>query len=447
MAMKLKTQIVLALILVIALVATGLAFQQIRAIRTSIGEEMETAGDIGAQVLSRVNEIYQYEGVRPMQRFLTRLGRLRAHDILLVDEFGVALYRTPATDYLSDISVPEWFERSVSPDETEREFQLANAKLIVRTDGSRATIEGWQEFKKRLLVIALGSIALSAFAWWLVDRAMRPFTKVNDALRSVGKGDFSVRLSELPGSEANELGKSFNQMTNNVEASLAAHEAEAIAKAELRKNRQLTQVMQRRTEQEHRSLAQELHDELGQHVTAIKSMAVSIVRRTEGAEPTVANTAGQIVASADSVHATIRHMLVHLRPASLDQFGLTDAITDLVSDWRTKHPNLKFNLVCAALPDRLSSDLSTATYRIAQEAITNAVRHSGADTIEVRLGFDTQQLILEIKDNGVGMEHQVDLGFGITGMRERATSQSGKLDIATRHNGGCTVLFKAPIHQ
>ncbi len=445
--MKLKTQIVLALILVIALIASGLAFQQIRAIRTSIGEEMETAGDIGAQVLSRVNETYQYEGVRPMQRFLTRLGRLRAHDILLVDEFGVALYRTPATDYLSDITVPEWFERSVSPDETEREFQLANAKLIVRTDGSRATIEGWQEFKKLLLVIALGAIALGVFAWWLVDRAMRPFTKVNDALRIVGKGDFSVRLSELPGSEANELGKSFNQMTNNVEASMAAHEAEAIAKAELRKNRELTRVMQRRTEQEHRSLAQELHDELGQHVTAIKSMAVSIVRRTEGSEPAVADTAGQIVASADSVHATIRHMLVHLRPASLDQFGLTDAINDLVSDWRTKHPNRKFNLVCAAPPDQLNSELSTATYRIAQEAITNAVRHSGADTIEVRLSFDAQQLILEIKDNGVGMKHQVDLGFGITGMRERATSQSGVLDITTRHNGGCRVLFKAPLHQ
>ncbi len=444
--MKLKTQIVLVLILIIALIAAGLAFQQVRAIRTSIAEEMETAGDIGAQVLSRVNEIYQVQGVRPMQRFLTRLGRLRAHDILLVDEFGAALYRTPATDYLSDVSVPVWFERAVSPDETEREFDLANAKLIVRTDGSRATIEGWQQFKNLLLIIAIGSLALSFFAWWLVDRAMRPFTKVNNALRSVGKGDFTVRLPELHGSEANELGQSFNQMTYNVEASMAAYEAEAIAKAQLKKNRELTRVMQRRTEHEHRTLAQELHDELGQHVTAIKSMGVSIARRTENSEKSVADTASQIVASADSIHATIRHMLLHLRPASLDQFGLADAITDLVSDWRTKHPNRIFNLQCAAPPDRLDSDLSTATYRIAQEAITNAVRHSGADTIDVRLNFTSEALQLEIEDNGSGINHQIDLGFGVTGMHERATSVSGQLTIDTGHAGGCRVSFQAPLH-
>ena len=256
--MKLKTQIVLVLVLAITLIASALAYQQIRAIRASIGEEMETAGHIGAQVLARVHETYQNEGVRPMQRFLTRLGRLRAHDITLIDELGVAIYRTPATTYLTDVIAPDWFKRSVAPEDTTREFQLSNARLIVRTDGSRATAEGWQNFKKLLLLIALASIGLSIFAWWLVDRAMRPFTRVNDALRLVSKGDFSQRLPELPGSEANELGQTFNQMTDNVEATMAAREAEAIAKAELKRNRELTQVIQRRTEQEHRSLAQEI---------------------------------------------------------------------------------------------------------------------------------------------------------------------------------------------
>ena len=292
--MKLKTQIVLVMVFVIAILSVGLALQQMRAIRISIAEEIETAGNIGSQMLSRVNEIYQVDGARPMQRFLTRLGRLRAHDITLLDRYGDVIYRTPAGTHLDTLNVPDWFNRTVSPETTEREFQLSNARLVVRTDGSRATREGWSEFRALLFAIAIGFVALSLFAWWLVGRAMRPFDKVNAALRSVGTGDYSVRLPDLPGGDATALGNSFNSMVNNLETSMAAREAGALAKAELKKNRELTSAMQKRIEQEHRSLAQELHDELGQHVTAIKSMAVSILRRDAESNPAIGQTSSQI---------------------------------------------------------------------------------------------------------------------------------------------------------
>ena len=105
--MKLKTQIVLVMVFVIAILSVGLAFQQMRAIRISIAEEIETAGNIGSQMLSRVNEIYQVDGARPMQRFLTRLGRLRAHDITLLDRYGDVIYRTPAGTHLDTLNVPD----------------------------------------------------------------------------------------------------------------------------------------------------------------------------------------------------------------------------------------------------------------------------------------------------------------------------------------------------
>jgi len=185
--MKLKMQIVLALVLVIALIACGLAFQQVRAIRNSIAEETETAGSIGTQMLSRVNEIYQSQGVRPMQRFLTRLGRLRAHDIVLLDEFGFVLYRTPATSYLEDTNVPQWFSSAVSPQTEAREFEIQGARLLVRTEGSRAISKAWQEIRILFAAIVAGFIVMSLLAWWLVDRALRPFDQVTAALRSVAR--------------------------------------------------------------------------------------------------------------------------------------------------------------------------------------------------------------------------------------------------------------------
>lgn len=446
--MKLKTQIVLVLVFVIAILALGLALQQIRAIRVSIGEEIETAGDIGTQVLSRVNEIYQNQGARSMQRFLTRLGRLRAHDILLLDEYGVAIYRTPASTYLEDLSVPDWFVSVVSPEVTEREFLLSNAKLIVRTDGSRAILEGWQEFRFLLSAIILGFALLSLFAWWLVGRAMRPFNQVNAALRAVGDGDYSVRLPDLPGGEARAVGNSFNSMVGNLESSIAAREAEALARAELRKSRELTQTIQKQIENEHRSLAQELHDELGQHVTAIKSMAVSMSRRLADQNQGLSQAAELIADSADGIHAAIRQMLTQLRPTSLDKFGLVDAVADLVSDWRVKHPDKRFLLSSEKMPETIEPEIRTTAYRIAQEALNNAVRHSGANRIEVRLETSADSILLEVEDNGSGFSADAEReGFGITGMEERAASVSGVLDIASVSPTGSLVRATLPIHS
>lgn len=446
--MKLKTQILFVLIFIITLLAASLAWQQMRAIRISIAEEIETAGSIGTQVLSRVNELYKNEGARPMQRFLRRLGRLRAHDIVLVDEFGNALYRTPASDYLDESQAPAWFIKAVSPEITERTFDLSNGQLIVRTDGSRATLEGWKEFRFLLLSIALGVIGISLFAWWLVDRAMAPFNRVTDALRAVEAGDYDVKLPELPGAEANAIGRTFNSMVDSVRTSIAAREAAALATAELARNRELTHTIQQRIEHEHRLLAQELHDELGQHVTAIKSLGVSISRRSADTEPSVSRASDLVVDSADRIHAAMRQMLTRLRPASLDQFGLSDAVSDLVSDWRIKHPEKRFTFQTDGVPEILPVDLSTTAYRIAQEAVTNAVRHSGANCIDTHLSVSDDTLLLTVEDNGVGVDPKsMQAGYGVTGMTERATAMNGTLQLQPTTLGGSRVTATLPMFQ
>ena len=442
--MTLRFQITAALVLIITLIAAGLAWQQVRAIRISLAEEIETAGHIATQVMSGVNDIFQKEGSRPMKKFLSRLGRLRAHDIILFDPYGSVLYRAPASTYLTDQKVPEWFVESVAPTNSVRAFSLSNARLLLRTDATKATQEGWIEFKRLLAGIAIGFVLLNLLAYWLVGRAMAPFTRIKTALLAVEKGDYTTQLPELPGAEAKAIGNTFNTMVHSIRDSIVAREAAARTSAELAKNRQLTQEMRQHIEHEHTLLAQELHDELGQHVTAIKSLGVSISRRSASENSDVSNAAGLIVESADRIHAAMRQMLTRLRPASLDQFGLKDALDDLVSDWSIKHPSKKFIFTSNGDTTDISPLVATTAYRIAQESVTNAVRHSGASRIKISLQTD-DHLSLQIEDNGCGIiNSESGTKFGLTGMMERATAIDGALKIGQSDSGGVLISAVLP---
>ncbi|MEE9321376.1 MAG: sensor histidine kinase [Granulosicoccus sp.] len=448
--MTLRSQITAVLVLIITLLAAGLAWQQVRSIRASLAEQIETAGQIATQVISGVNEIYKAEGSRPMKKFLSQLGRLRAHDIILVDLHGSVIYRAPASQYKADQSAPDWFVKMVAPEQSVRAFSLSNAQLLLRGDARRATLEGWADFKLLMAGIAIGFVLINLFAYWLVGRAMAPFNRVTSALLAVEKGDFSTRLPELPGAEANAIGTAFNTMVSSVDDSIAAREAAAVANVKLAQSRELTQEIQQGIEHEQRSLAQELHDELGQHVTAIKSLGVSISRRCDNANPDMAKAALLIVESADRIHAAMRQMLTRLRPASLDQFGLVDALNDLVSDWSIKQPEKQFvfnqlDVATGQDPGKLSPLVATAAYRIAQESVTNAVRHSGASRIDIRLQLD-DQLKLQIEDDGKGLKNaNSGTRFGLTGMIERAAAINGKLEIGSSDSGGVLVAAILPI--
>jgi len=134
-----------------------------------------------------------------------------------------------------------------------------------------------------------------------------------------------------------------------------------------------------------------------------------------------------------------------LRPASLDQFGLTDALSDLVSDWRTKHPDKEFDFTAGILPENLPPATRTAAYRIAQEAITNALRHSGATTISVSVTAD-EQLELRILDNGIGAsQDSIEAGFGVTGMVERASAVQGTFTMKAMESGGTLIVANLPL--
>lgn len=221
-----------------------------------------------------------------------------------------------------------------------------------------------------------------------------------------------------------------------------------IAEKELEENRQLTHLIQRHIEDERRSLARELHDELGQYVTAIKTFAVGIANKTKNQMPDVEGNAQTIVAAANHIYDGMHNIIRQLRPGSLDNLGLSETLRDAVAGWQAENPQIAISLNLSGEFDALGETLNINLYRIVQESVTNALRHSQASTLDIKLTITkTGELQLVIKDNGKGMDiNTVDQTnhFGLLGMRERAQALHGSFNLDSAPNQGATIYINIP---
>jgi two-component system sensor histidine kinase UhpB len=220
------------------------------------------------------------------------------------------------------------------------------------------------------------------------------------------------------------------------------------AQRKLEENRQLTHLIQRHIEEERRNLARELHDELGQYVTAIKTFAVAIGNKTREQMPDVEANAKTIVAAAEHIYDGMHNIIRQLRPGALDNLGLKETLHDAVVEWQGQHPEIRFTLNFSGELGRLGESLSINLYRIVQEAVTNALRYSEATQIDITLLQDENgDLNLTIKDNGVGMNLcMVDQSrhFGLLGMRERVQALHGQFELDSQLDEGTTIRVKVP---
>jgi signal transduction histidine kinase len=202
-------------------------------------------------------------------------------------------------------------------------------------------------------------------------------------------------------------------------------------------------------EEERRFLAHELHDELGQSLTALK-LRLQLDSRTPGAPPD--ERTPQALTLIDQLIARVRKISVDLRPPLLDEVGLGPALR-LYLEGQTALSSVPIQLDFkdAAEGVRLAPDLEIACFRVVQESITNALRHASARQIQVRIARDTRRVSLAIRDDGRGFDPtalaSADLSdhLGIVGMRERVRTRAGAFQVTSRPGAGTTVEIELPI--
>ncbi len=199
-------------------------------------------------------------------------------------------------------------------------------------------------------------------------------------------------------------------------------------------------------EREKALVARELHDHLGQVLTALRIDAVWVEKYLATIDKNAESRAEKMCSLIDDTINDVRDMAYRLRPRVLDDLGLADALESLLSDFE-KRSNVSCVFKHGEIP-KINGTLSTALYRIGQEAVTNSLKHSNATTITVELNSDNEGIVLFIQDNGCGFDTDNDsesTGFGLGGMRERANLVGGKLDISSQISQGTRIWCKVKV--
>ncbi|MGD0282630.1 MAG: PAS domain-containing sensor histidine kinase [Dissulfurispiraceae bacterium] len=225
--------------------------------------------------------------------------------------------------------------------------------------------------------------------------------------------------------------------------------AEKTLKNSCEQIRYLASYLQTVREKERTDIAREIHDELGQSLTALKFDLMNLTRdidRLEGQEHSAIRDKMHLISGfIDELSNQVHKIAMELRPGILDHLGLSSAIEWQLQDFK-KRTGISGEYT-PAVKTAVNGEIATAIFRILQEALTNVIRHANATTVEVRLKEEAGNLILEIEDNGEGFSENNlhdEHSLGILGMKERAYSHGGTLDIKSTMGAGTKVVVSVP---
>jgi PAS domain S-box-containing protein len=210
--------------------------------------------------------------------------------------------------------------------------------------------------------------------------------------------------------------------------------------------RRLSDSIMESQEKERAAVSRELHDELGQVLTALRMDSVWLRQHLEGLDGSAADRAGEMCDLIDKAIDEVRSMATRLRPGVLDDLGLIDAL-----DWHTADFEKRTKIACTFQHQNvpmINDTVATAAYRIAQETLTNVARHAFATRVDVTIEWERDILTLAVTDNGRGFDTRIlseTDGLGVAGMRERAALIGGTLEILSQPGEGTRVYLRAPV--
>ncbi len=446
MSLRLKINLIVGVLTI--LFAAVLTTLQFRSLRESVHEEVASANRVAIQLLNRTAWRYAAQGPQAMLGFLQGMGRVRSNDITLQDDQGTELYRSPPSPYKAGRDAPQWFDALLAPPPVVQSIKFPGGQLEVRANASRAVLDAWDSVVWLSLGTLVLLVAVNALVFWLVGRTVRPFGEIVTALDQLQAGRFDVALPPLPGTEAAALGAAFNRMVGVLQQNLDNERRAGRAERELSDSRELTRWIDHHIEQERRLIARELHDELGQSVTAMRSMALSIAQRVATLDPQAASAASLIADESSRLYDAMHGIIPRLTPLVLDNFGLAEALTDLAERTRRSHTDVSIELRVDLAQARLPADVALALYRAAQEGITNALRHGQAQHLQLAVDGRQDEVQLTLTDDGQGLAPDWSQRTGHYGLRwltERVESLGGVFKLAAAAPHGVALEVRMPL--
>ena len=445
--MRLRTRLNLVVAGLSASFVLVLLAAEIQSTRASVREETEAANRVASQFLGELALIYSNIGGPDLVlQFLQQIGRVRANEVTLLSPAGEVLYRSPRATYKAGREAPGWFAHLLAPRVTKVSFPLRGGVLLfIEPQPSRAVLDAWDDIV-RLTGVGLSMLVLvNGLAFWSVAHVLKPFPVIEAGLRRIQQGELAYRLPPLSGHEAGTIGTAFNSMAQAVEDKVQAERQVREAEARLEERREMASLADQRVEDERRLIAHELHDEFGQSVTAIRSLALAIATQSGTHDPSTRDIAQLISDEAARLYDAMHGLIPRLAPLSLDTPGLTATLDSLVQDWQRRHPSVTLTLNHGLPPD-LGPSVTLVVYRVVQESVINALRHACATHVHVEVGGGPKRLVVTVTDNGVGLPADWSRPghFGLRGLKDRVTQLGGSIDIRNQPAGGVQLTAEIP---
>jgi len=307
------------------------------------------------------------------------------------------------------------------------------------------------ESRNRGITIALIEIILTIIVTIIIGLSLtRRLAILSKAATEVESGNYSVSVPTETNDEIGKATAAFNnmvtQISNRTQQLLLEEKTTQILLSE---NRLLIQKSLEVQEEERKHLARELHDELGQCLTAIQADAESIKDSSEKDNTRIITSADAILKVSAHIYDVVHSMMRQLRPSVLDDLGLEEALKDEIHVWSGRNPKIDCNTIFDGDLSTLNDHTNITIYRITQECLTNITKYACAKNVIISLKSDSNELKLTIKDDGVGMdkrsfEDKHSMGLGLIGMRERIQALNGVFIYETSPGNGFHVHVRIP---
>jgi two-component system sensor histidine kinase UhpB len=332
---------------------------------------------------------------------------------------------------------PEWFSKGYegvfgTPNPVVRPLtdRLPGSGVVVAVaDPAAAVRQAWRQISIVVSVAASMAVGICVLAAIAIFHALAPTQTIISGLRRLENGDCRHRIKALATGEFGLIARAVNDLAER----LGQTTAERVA---------LTKKLFEVQEEERRSLARDLHDEFGQCLTATVAFAASIETGAMDSRPDLAEDARSIARVAKRMMTTLREALARLRSQDVDELGLEASLVQLVAGWNAQtSPRALVHLdLMGDLAEGVPQAISMSVFRIAQECLTNAMRHGRPNDVYLRverLASRNGVIALTIEDDGGGDPARIDAssGHGILGIRERIVAFGGSLSIARAARG------------
>lgn len=318
---------------------------------------------------------------------------------------------------------------------------IGERTLVLRPAPDSEVEEVLADASELLLAVVAMLAVMVACMWWLVQRALAPVRQLQAGLARLEHG---APRADFPPLRLREYGL--------IAASIDAL-ASGLGQARVAQSR-LAQDLITVQERERGELSRELHDELGQQLTALAATVALLRLHGERLAPERRTACmDDLQKGVQEVASRLRVVLNGLRPHGIESAGLRQELTALVDSWRDRMPELEFQMELPAEFPLLNPEAGLALYRSLQEALTNVVRHSKARHVRITLAtVDGVRLRLRVADDGVGQVDPASAcgivsqtpGSGLLGLRERLSHAGGHLDLHPNPGGGLVLEVSLP---